>query len=191
LSNVDAKVRERLRVELVTMQHQLHFAGAYVTHDQVEALQLADRLAVMEGGQIQQIATPLEVYRGPATQYVAQFIGQTNELHGSVSNAEAGRTVVATDVGEIVVDRGGFAPGTRVCLIVRPEDVRFAAAPSGANSWPGSVETAMFSGAYVQCGIRVGGEVLKSWALTAEQVTEGATGWVTVAPDAIYLFEER
>ncbi|MEI9806219.1 MAG: ABC transporter ATP-binding protein [Pseudolabrys sp.] len=73
LSNVDAKVRDQLRQELVSMQRSVKFAGIYVTHDQLEAMQLADRMAVMNNGRIVQIGTPIEVYRNPVSRYVACF----------------------------------------------------------------------------------------------------------------------
>jgi iron(III) transport system ATP-binding protein len=193
LSNVDAKVRDRLRAELVLMQHRLRFAGVYVTHDQIEAMQLADRLAVMGTGRIQQIADPQAVYRNPATQYVAQFVGQTNELRGTVTGADERETVVETELGPVAVAaaRAPFAVGASVCLIVRPEDVRLEtrADSSGRNRWTGTVETAMFSGAYIQYGIRLGDQLIKSWSLAAEPVPEGAGAWVSVSPDTIHVFE--
>src|SRR5690606_16734049 len=74
LSNVDAQVRERLRYELLEMQHELGFAAVYVTHDQAEAMGLANRIAVMGEGQIRQIASPRETYENPASRYVANFV---------------------------------------------------------------------------------------------------------------------
>jgi iron(III) transport system ATP-binding protein len=85
LSNVDAKVRDQLRQELVSMQRTIRFAGVYVTHDQLEAMQLADRLAVMDNGRIVQIDTPIQVYRHPVSRYVACFVGQANELQATVT----------------------------------------------------------------------------------------------------------
>ena len=85
LSNVDAKVREQLRFELLSMQRELGFAAVYVTHDQAEAMELAHRIAVMRAGSIVQVAPPQTIYTEPATRYVASFVGTSNELEGTVT----------------------------------------------------------------------------------------------------------
>src|SRR5690606_1877619 len=91
LSNVDAKVREQLRLELVSMQAELGFSAIFVTHDQVEAMELADRIAVLDRGRVVQYGAPREVYHRPATRYVAGFIGTTNELVGTVTGTDGDR----------------------------------------------------------------------------------------------------
>ena len=87
LSNVDAKVREQLRVELLSMQRELGFAAIYVTHDQAEAMELAHTVAVMREGQVAQSGPPQEIYLEPASRYVADFVGSSNELRGHASLA--------------------------------------------------------------------------------------------------------
>ena len=88
LSNVDAKVREQLRYEIRRMQQQIGFAAIYVTHDQEEAMELADRIAVLNKGRIAQLGTAQEIYETPADRYVAKFIGATNEILGDVASIE-------------------------------------------------------------------------------------------------------
>ena len=97
LSNVDAKVREELRVELLAMQQELGFAGVYVTHDQEEAMAISDRIMVMDHGKVVQVDTPRQVYRRPRSRFVASFIGIANVWEGRLGATGDGgsRTVAA------------------------------------------------------------------------------------------------
>src|SRR3954452_22927857 len=101
LSNVDAQVRTQLRRELLTMQRELGFAALFVTHDQAEAMELADRIAVMGRGRLVQLGTPREVYDRPATRYVARFIGSANELAGRVAVVDGDTVHVETAAGMV------------------------------------------------------------------------------------------
>src|SRR6185503_18500171 len=124
LSNLDAKLRERMRFELKRLQRELKITTVYVTHDQSEALALSHEIAVMHQGRIQQIGRPRDVYENPANQFVADFVGNTNFLDGVVVRAEADeRYVVRTDIGDVTVkaSRPLQADG-RVAISIRPED---------------------------------------------------------------------
>ncbi len=131
LSALDRNVRAQMQLELKRLQHEVGIAFVMVTHDQDEALSMADRVAVMEGGRVQQVATPEELYQRPANRFVAEFIGQSNVFDGAP-------------------EPGGLAVGARVLpghgsgryLIVRPEHVRIA--PSGVLS--GTVVETQFTG---------------------------------------------
>ena len=165
LSNVDAKVRDQLRQELVSMQRAIRFAGVYVTHDQLEAMQLADRLAVMNNGRIVQIDSPIEVYRNPVSRYVACFVGQANDVDATVTALADGRIELATAPGALTATGTrlpAVAPGARVRVIVRPEDIRLSQgeAPAGFNAWRGTIQAVMFSGAHVEYRVRVGAHQL-------------------------------
>ena len=119
LSALDAKVRVYLRHEIKRLQRRLGVTTIMVTHDQEEALTMADRIVVMNHGAIEQIGTPLEIYRAPASPFVADFIGVMNFVAGTVARDRAvrvGRTELACEVD-------GFAPGTPVTLAIRPEDI--------------------------------------------------------------------
>jgi iron(III) transport system ATP-binding protein len=134
LSNVDAKVREELRVELVEMQARLGFTALYVTHDQAEAMELADRIAVLREGRVEQLASPREVYRNPATRYVAHFVGTANEITGVVATAEDGSRVISTDFGVLKTGRElPAAPGEAVRVVWRPEQTRVATGPDSVS----------------------------------------------------------
>ena len=142
LSNLDAKLRSELRVEIKRLHNQLGNTMVYVTHDQIEALTLADRIAVMKGGVIQQLAPPQEIYNRPANLYVAGFLGSPpmNFLHGSA--IDGGR---AFQVGGTRVDLSGYeggAVGTRAKAIlgVRPERIAITDTAEAGRTIPATVE---------------------------------------------------
>lgn len=152
LSNVDAKVREDLRVELVAQQQEVGFAGIYVTHDQVEALQLADQVAVLREGKIEQLGTPEEVYYRPATRYVANFVGRVNEVEATtvVSSGNDNLIVADTPLGRF---RGypmvpDMAPGTKAVALFRPECVMIGDAGRASNNFAASLVRTQFAGAH-------------------------------------------
>lgn len=150
LSNVDAKVREQLRYEILRMQEEIGFAAIYVTHDQQEAMELADRVAVLHSGRIAQLARPEAIYDTPADHYVAKFVGAANEVHGKVSSNDGQRIVVQTEAGGVIGVPGeaGLAIGDEVSVIGRPERfvIGLTAAPAGENEWRGELVTTMFMG---------------------------------------------
>lgn len=119
LSALDAKVRVHLRHEIKELQRRLGVTTVMVTHDQEEALTMADRIVVMNQGVIDQVGTPIEIYRRPRTAFVADFIGTMNFMAGTV--AEVGKVRVGSVVFACDVD--GFAPGAEVTVAVRPENV--------------------------------------------------------------------
>ncbi|MBN8478642.1 MAG: ABC transporter ATP-binding protein [Burkholderiales bacterium] len=197
LSNVDAKVRDQLRQELVAMQRTVRFAGVYVTHDQLEAMQLADRMAIMNNGSIVQLDTPMGVYRNPVSRYVACFVGQANELDASVTAARAdGRELdLDTPLGPMVAAHERVwnpAVGARVRIIVRPEDLKpvSGAPPAGHNVLRGSVQVVMFSGAHVEYRIRVGTQLLHARSDNRGLLAEGDEVTLAFEPAAVYVFPE-
>ncbi len=123
LSALDARLRESLRGEIRRIQQEIGLSAIYVTHDQEEALALSDRIGVMNEGVIEQIGTPKEIYHHPETTFVASFIGHTNRLEGIVIGYVDECTQVR--VGEVIVVAvaGDAAPGTRVTLFIKEEDL--------------------------------------------------------------------
>ena len=198
LSNVDAKVRDQLRQELVLMQRTIRFAGVYVTHDQHEAMQLADRMAVMDNGAIVQIDTPLQVYRHPVSRYVACFVGQANELQASVSGPgdDTERIELGTVLGPLqaVAERGSaLRAGTRVRVIIRPEDIKLVVGevPAGSNVFRGAIQAVMFSGAHVEYRLRVGTQQLHARSDTNRALLrEGEEVAVAFDPAVVYVFPD-
>jgi iron(III) transport system ATP-binding protein len=131
LSNLDAKLRERMRTELKQLQRRTGITFVYVTHDQAEALALSDRIAVMHGGQLQQFGTPHDVYAKPANRIVADFMGLVNIIPGVLG--QRGASLAATIAGDgqaaiPVAQAAGLRAGDDVDLAVRPENIRLVAA---------------------------------------------------------------
>jgi putative spermidine/putrescine transport system ATP-binding protein len=139
LSNLDALLRDEMRVELKRLQERLGTTMIFVTHDQAEALALADRVAVMDRGRVEQVGRPEEVYRRPATAFVARFLGRANFLAGVVARQDAAGVAVALEGGLVVLAaaREGLAQGQPVQAVVRQESIRLAAPSGGATGGPG------------------------------------------------------
>ena len=161
LSNLDAKLRERARSWLRHLTRTLKMTTVYVTHDQSEALALSDRIAVMNGGKIAQLADPHTVYERPADPFVADFIGSSNFLHGRVATAGQGAVTVALDGFEGMAPLSVSTPrlfqtGDPVTVSVRPERIRLGGAPGQANVYPVSVAETTFLGARNQVLVRAG-----------------------------------
>jgi iron(III) transport system ATP-binding protein len=159
LSNLDAKLRERMRLELRTLQQRVGFTAIYVTHDQQEALNMGDRIAVMKSGRIRQLDTPEQVYTRPTDGFVADFIGTANVIevlkrHAGASRGGAFDTAFGTVHSE--VDRA-FGPGVDVQIAVRPEAVRFDI-PAGAtdNVFQGTISSHAYNGGTRSYTIDVG-----------------------------------
>jgi putative spermidine/putrescine transport system ATP-binding protein len=158
LSALDAKIRLRLRAEIRKIQQDLGVTTLYVTHDQEEALSLADRLAVMRSGRIEQLGRPEDVYGHPRTGFVADFIGVSNLVPGRVVSAGAG--LVDWEGRRLRARLDGVADGAVVTLAVRPEKLVVLAAtmPSnGRNRVDGIVDVVTFLGATVRLEVSVQG----------------------------------
>jgi iron(III) transport system ATP-binding protein len=160
LSNLDAKLRERMRAEIRELQQRLSITAIYVTHDQAEALALSDTIAVMEAGKILALGAPREIYAAPASRFVADFVGSTNIVRGRALAAAAADGTAAVETAFGVVRcrlHGGIAPGDAVELLIRPESVGLATAPSGAaeNVWQAAVERVTFLGEVQDITVRL------------------------------------
>ncbi len=166
LSNLDAKLRERMRFELKRLQRDIGITTVYVTHDQSEALALSHSIAVMNKGQIQQTGSPREIYERPGSQFVADFIGSTNFLHATVIGREGDLYRVRSEIGDLKVRAGDeLDPGMPVVVSVRPEDLRLSEqATRGDNVLQGTVHTKVFLGESVDFEVKVGERVLLSRA---------------------------
>ena len=166
LSNLDANLRIQMRLEIRELQKRLGFTGVYVTHDQAEALAIADRVAIMQGGLLRQIGTPREVYDYPANTFVAGFMGATNLLAGKVLDQNNGQTVVELDGGFLLRlrDASPLKSGEQLTISVRPETLKLlaAAAPTDTvGAWPGQIALSTFIGDTVIYNIRMGPHTLE------------------------------
>jgi iron(III) transport system ATP-binding protein len=185
LSNLDAKLREKMRFELKRLQRELRITTVYVTHDQSEALALSHQIAVMNDGRIQQIGTPREIYERPANAFVADFVGNSNFIEGMVVSGAAGCHLVRTDIGEVhVTGAPDLRADDRVALSVRPEDVELTESrPAGENVWEGRVEQKVFLGEAVDFQVQVGARTLLSRRHPTLRTKVGAPIFVHLNPE--------
>jgi ABC-type Fe3+/spermidine/putrescine transport system ATPase subunit len=167
-SNLDAKLREQMRVELKLLQRRLGVTVLFVTHDQIEALSLSDRIAVMQRGRVEQVGAPRELYERPATAFVRDFLGQTVILRGRVAGGTPEAVSVKLDGvfgRRLVAGRPApettVAAGAEVYVAVRPEDITVTAADGGRpdeHGLPGVIETLLFVGDRYEVRVSLGGE---------------------------------
>ena len=150
LSALDAKVRLQLREQIRTLQQRLGTTTLFVTHDQEEALSMADRVGVMREGRLEQIAAPDELYTDPATAFVAEFVGVMNRIPGEL---QAGRQVTA--LGGTLPVRGHRPEETAVDVLIRPEGLRLEVVENGN----GIVTTRTFLGSVTRVGVQLSGDV--------------------------------
>jgi iron(III) transport system ATP-binding protein len=162
LSNLDAKLRERMRTELKELQRRTGITFVYVTHDQAEALALSDSIAVINGGRLQQYGTPFEVYAHPANRMVADFMGLVNLVPGKVRDVANGGGRVL--VGELTLDVATLdelKPGDNVDVAIRPENVRLHA-PDGTAAARAKITNHVFLGNLSEYyAVMPGGQVLR------------------------------
>ncbi len=162
LSNLDAKLREKMRFELKRMQDTFKLTTIYVTHDQSEALALSDEIAVMNEGRIVQMASPRDIYERPRTKFVADFIGTTNFIDGTVLGREPSDNYwnVRTSIGVLKVKSNHeLQENSDISISVRPEDVHLSdIAPESAeqNSVNGIIDQAVFLGEFIDLKVKLG-----------------------------------
>jgi iron(III) transport system ATP-binding protein len=194
LSNLDAKLRKRMRSEIRELQQRLSITALYVTHDQAEALAISDRIAVMDRGRVHQIGSAVEVYTRPATRFVADFIGEANFLAGRLLGATPGG--VAVELGSVTLTVAGPAPPgpvpRPVTLVVRPEAIQLRPGSPRGAALAGRVERAAYLGGTGEYLVTT---ALGSLAITDAQMVDGllAAGTdvtLTFAPRGVALLPE-
>ncbi|MEI6808811.1 MAG: ABC transporter ATP-binding protein [bacterium] len=169
LSNLDAKLRGEMREEIEKLHRETDITFVYVTHDQTEALSLADRMAVMQGGRIRAVGSPLELYHRPANIFCADFLGESNLVPGIVEGQDGDLFKVKTSMGLWLVTPTNKAvppvQGTSVTCLVRPENLRRTGLP-GSNKIMAEVRSLRLNGATVTVGLETGGHILKAVILS-------------------------
>jgi ABC-type Fe3+/spermidine/putrescine transport system ATPase subunit len=161
LSNLDAKVRARLRSEIRRLQQALRITTIYVTHDQEEALVLSDRIAVMRAGRVLQIGTPVDLYERPASLFVADFIGTNNLVPGTVSDLSGGVATVQTSAGPMRgATMGPLVAGAAAVLAIRPEHLTLNGADDDVTV-SGRLVLAQFLGNQIRYEIEIGEMTLR------------------------------
>jgi len=190
LSNLDARLRLEMREELRDIHRRTGITMLYVTHDQKEALSMAQRLALMNRGRIVQVGTPTELYQKPASRFAAEFIGETNLIEGRVLRRESAGLVVATPLGEMRCAESAVGePGEVVWLSVRPECIALVGGSSaqGPNIFPAEVEGVTYLGEVSQYRLRSGGVDLKCVTLSGASTgpQPGAHVRIHIAPESL------
>jgi iron(III) transport system ATP-binding protein len=165
LSNLDAKLREEMVFELKRLQRELGITAVYVTHDQLEALAMSNRVAVMRDGRIEQVGRPREIYEAPRSRFVADFIGTSNFIDGVVEARQNGIYSVRTSDGELRIRSDSeFPVGAAVVVSARPEHVELAQGANnvGPNRWRGRVEARAFLGESVDHVVSIGSREIRA-----------------------------
>jgi len=194
LSNLDAKLREQARAWLKRLQEDLGITTVYVTHDQDEALALSDRIAVMSGGHMLQVADPHSIYERPATPEVAAFVGRCNFFQGRVETSTGQRHNIRLDaIGDVVeVDSDQtFSPGQGITVAIRPERLEVVPAGdemAGVNRLDTEVLTSSYIGSRYEYDVRLGNQVVQ-----VESHRPGLSGQVQLVfePANALLYAEK
>src|SRR5687768_8385134 len=196
LSNLDAKLRLEMRTEIRRVCKEFKLTTVYVTHDQKEALSVSDRMAILDRGRILQVGTPQEVYRRPGTKLVADFIGETDFIPGTLVGIDAGRTIVDTAVGrfEGVLGDANTKPGNgaKVTLSVRPECWVLSREAPARNGVRGRIGKAIYLGELAQYELVAGGIELKILELNPRFIDPAARGdvFASAAPEDVVVLVE-
>ncbi|MGH7855662.1 MAG: ABC transporter ATP-binding protein [Candidatus Binatia bacterium] len=192
-SNLDAKLREQMRISVKLLQKRLNIAMLFVTHDQIEALSLSNRIALMNFGVVQQQGDPRLLYEAPVNEFVRDFVGRTLLFKGTVqtSNPSGQMAIALAGARDCVVfgrcyNPGGMKAGESVYIGVRPEDVEiqpaFGEAPSGMIG--GITHAALFVGERIEYQVEVDGQgVIMIYGERHKPVHEGSKVWLKLRPD--------
>jgi iron(III) transport system ATP-binding protein len=188
LSNLDAKLREGMRVEIRDLQQRLGITSVYVTHDQVEAMSLSDVIVIMNRGRVEQVGTPVEVYARPANRFVADFIGKANFLEGRAVDG----TTIEVDGVRVAVPNGVPHPvGAAVTAVVRPEALTLGGDDRSEGALRGRVQRAAFLGSLGEVVVDVRGQ--GTWLVDVPNAAEvglpelGAEVVVTPSPRSVHV----
>ncbi len=194
LSNLDLKLREEMRVEIVAIQRRLRITTVFVTHDQSEALVMSDRIAVMNAGRIEQIGVPADIYERPATRFVAEFIGRMNLFTGQVTASRAVRTAGGLEIAAPVPTE--IAIGAQVHVAVRPERAQLLRdRPAEGLALKGTVRQVLYLGATREFHLELDGgerglvEMPNDGA--AARFEPGNTAWLAAAFDHCRVLPAR
>ena len=192
LSNLDAKLRADMRIELRDLQHRLGITSVYVTHDLEEALAMSDHIVVMRDGLVEQTGTPDEIYRLPRSAFVADFIGSANLVHGRNRRdlATDGLLALETPSGQVIYGMAyGRRAGDELTVSVRTVHLQISPQrPAGdRNVWPARVEKTVFQGDFTQVHILWGDQRLIARCAALDPLPAGQEVFITVDPKRVVL----
>jgi putative spermidine/putrescine transport system ATP-binding protein len=158
LGALDKQLRESMQLEIRDLHRRLGLTVVFVTHDQSEALTMSDRIAVLNGGRIEQLDTPQGIYDAPRSRFVAQFIGETNLMEGTVAamNGTTAEALLADGVTRVVVPARDRKVGDRIAISIRPERIELNAEAKAANALPVAVADAVYHGDHLRLQLTAG-----------------------------------
>jgi iron(III) transport system ATP-binding protein len=184
LSNLDAKLRKRMREEIRLLQQRLGITAIYVTHDQAEALAISDRIVVMDKGRISQIGTPLELYRSPGNRFVAEFIGEANLLPARLEAMEDGHARVVIGPQRLTVDSPPLPSGA-VTVLARPEAIKIRTQGDGL---PGTIQKVSYLGSSADYTVEteLGAILITDYEMQGGVLRAGTTVRLEFLPHGIY-----
>jgi len=187
LSNLDAKLRYSMRIELKRLLKDLEITTIFVTHDQVEALAISDFIAVMNAGKVVELGPPSEIYTKPKNPFTAEFVGIVNVLIGRIS---AGGGIAQTELGSLAYNQcEGTDEYGDVTIYIRPEDIEVYRTGKGVrNEYQGVVETTAFMGHYSEIFVRVGKQVIRSWTMVSRDIKPGEEVYLHINPEKVLVF---
>ncbi len=187
LSNLDAKLRVQMRTEIRRIQQALGITAIYVTHDQSEAMAISDQIILMKGGVIAQMGSPTEIYYRPNSEFVADFIGECNFLHGTVAQSGGGMTLVSLPAGQVSVASEQFRSAGDSCeIVLRPEAVQIGE----QGQLPCRVELSCFMGSYQNYHVRVGEELVRitdTCPINKKIFAVGDEAYISFDPECAHL----
>jgi iron(III) transport system ATP-binding protein len=196
LSNLDARLRLEMRMEIRRVCKEFKLTTVYVTHDQKEALSVSDRMAILDAGRILQIGSPQDIYRRPARRTVANFIGETNFIPGKILSVSAGKARVATSVGELdgVMGDPSAAPaaGSAVTISARPECWTISGTTAGPNAVRGRIGASVYLGENAQYDFVAGDLSLKILELNPRLAERPGSGefFASVRPEDVVVLTD-
>ncbi len=184
LSNLDAKLRKRMREEIRLLQQRLGITAIYVTHDQAEALAISDRIVVMDKGRISQIGTPLALYRSPGNRFVAEFIGEANFLSARLEAMEDGHARVVIGPQRLSVDSPPLQAGA-ITVLARPEAIRIRTQGDGL---PGTIQKVSYLGSSADYTVEteLGAILITDYEMQDGVLKAGTTVRLEFLPHGVY-----
>ncbi len=195
LGALDKKLREETQFELMDLQQELGLTFVVVTHDQEEAMTMADRIAILDKGEVMQVATPTEVYEAPSSRFVANFVGNVNMFEGKLASRDAGSAKISGGNGLTIrtENAGDAAAGSDVVFAIRPEKIKVSSkkpADAEANAAEGEIYDIAYLGDMTVYHVRLAdGHVVKASSLNAARISDDPLSWndrawISFRPDA-------
>jgi putrescine transport system ATP-binding protein len=195
LGALDKKLREETQFELMDLQQKLGLTFVVVTHDQEEAMTMADRIAILDKGEVMQVATPAEIYEAPGSRFVANFVGTVNMFEGTVTERDAAGVSIDSESGIAIrtENAGDAQAGARVAYAVRPEKIKVSSRPpldTSSNTAEGEIYDIAYLGDMTVYYVKLGsGMVVKASSLNSARLTDDPLtwndrAWISFKPDS-------